>query len=47
MLSIAGYKNVTLYIGSWSDWISYEDNPITMGEKNKNREIVLDAGWEQ
>jgi thiosulfate/3-mercaptopyruvate sulfurtransferase len=24
----AGYKNVSLYAGSWSDWISYPDNPI-------------------
>ncbi len=24
----AGYTNVKLYPGSWSDWCSYEDNPI-------------------
>lgn len=23
-----GFRRVKLYIGSWSDWISYEDNPI-------------------
>lgn len=27
-LEKAGYKNVRLYAGSWSDWISYEDNQI-------------------
>jgi thiosulfate/3-mercaptopyruvate sulfurtransferase len=28
----AGFTNVKLYSGSWSDWISYEDNPIATGE---------------
>jgi len=27
-LEQAGYRNVKLYAGSWSDWISYEDNPV-------------------
>lgn len=27
----AGYKNVKLYIGSFSDWISYDDAPIEAG----------------
>lgn len=27
-LSEAGYSNVKLYAGSWSDWISYPENPI-------------------
>lgn len=27
-LKEAGYENVKLYLGSWSDWISYENNPI-------------------
>ncbi|GAX90276.1 sulfurtransferase [Effusibacillus lacus] len=27
-LKEAGYNNVKLYAGSWSDWISYPDNPI-------------------
>ncbi|SFB49727.1 thiosulfate/3-mercaptopyruvate sulfurtransferase [Cohnella sp. OV330] len=28
-LTEAGYSNVKLYVGSWSDWISYGVNPIT------------------
>jgi thiosulfate/3-mercaptopyruvate sulfurtransferase len=32
-LTEAGYSNVKLYAGSWSDWISYADNPIGTGEK--------------
>lgn len=28
----AGYAKVKLYAGSWSDWISYEENPIAIGE---------------
>jgi thiosulfate/3-mercaptopyruvate sulfurtransferase len=27
-LKMAGFQNVKLYGGSWSDWISYENNPI-------------------
>ncbi len=27
-LKEAGYTNVKLYVGSWSDWSSYPDNPI-------------------
>jgi thiosulfate/3-mercaptopyruvate sulfurtransferase len=27
-LKSAGFSNVKLYAGSWSDWISYSDNPI-------------------
>lgn len=27
-----GFENVALYPGSWSDWISYEDNPISVKE---------------
>lgn len=32
-LEKAGYKNVRLYAGSWSDWISYEDNPVATGDE--------------
>lgn len=28
----AGFKHVKLYIGSFSDWISYDDSPISFGE---------------
>jgi thiosulfate/3-mercaptopyruvate sulfurtransferase len=28
-LMMAGFTNVKLYPGSWSDWISYDDNPIS------------------
>jgi thiosulfate/3-mercaptopyruvate sulfurtransferase len=32
-LEEAGFANVRLYAGSWSDWISYPDNPIATGEE--------------
>lgn len=32
-LTEAGFRNVKLYGGSWSDWISYKDNPIATGEE--------------
>lgn len=32
-LEQAGFKSVRLYAGSWSDWISYEDNPVGTGEE--------------
>lgn len=28
----AGYRHAKLYAGSWSDWSSYEANPVEMGE---------------
>jgi thiosulfate/3-mercaptopyruvate sulfurtransferase len=31
-LKMAGYKNVKLYAGSYSDWVSYEDNPVAKGK---------------
>lgn len=32
-LQEAGYSNVRLYAGSWSDWISYEENPVATGKE--------------
>ncbi|GAB6926702.1 sulfurtransferase [Paenibacillus sp. JCM 10914] len=32
-LGEAGYRHVRLYAGSWSDWISYSENPIAIGEE--------------
>ena len=32
-LEAAGYRNVRLYAGSWSDWISYEGNAVAVGEE--------------
>ena len=32
-LKQAGYNNVKLYPGSFSDWISYEENPVETGEE--------------
>ncbi|MEZ4607184.1 MAG: sulfurtransferase [Deinococcales bacterium] len=30
-LNEAGFDKVKLYVGSWSDWSSYEENPIATG----------------
>lgn len=32
-LKMAGYENVKLYPGSFSDWISYEENPVETSEE--------------
>ncbi|MBB6451197.1 thiosulfate/3-mercaptopyruvate sulfurtransferase [Geomicrobium halophilum] len=32
-LKQAGFENVKLYPGSWSDWSSYDDNPIAKGKE--------------
>lgn len=32
-LEKAGHKNVRLYAGSWSDWISYPENQVATGEE--------------
>ncbi|NHN29729.1 sulfurtransferase [Paenibacillus agricola] len=32
-LKEAGFTKVKLYAGSWSDWISYSDNPVATGEE--------------
>ncbi|MCD9022636.1 sulfurtransferase [Cohnella silvisoli] len=29
----AGFTRVKLYAGSWSDWISYEENPVAVGDE--------------
>ncbi|WP_405081329.1 sulfurtransferase [Paenibacillus chitinolyticus] len=34
-LEEAGIPGVKLYAGSWSDWVSYADNPIAVGEEEK------------
>ncbi|MGM0875768.1 MAG: sulfurtransferase [Bacillota bacterium] len=34
-LKEAGYFNVKLYAGSWSDWISYSDNPVAVGDERE------------
>lgn len=33
-LKMAGFKNVRLYAGSYSDWVSYEENPVAKGEES-------------
>lgn len=32
-LKMAGFKHVKLYAGSYSDWISYPDNPVVKGKE--------------
>jgi len=34
-LQDAGFKNVKLYAGSWSDWSSNPKNPVAVGEEEK------------
>lgn len=36
-LEEAGIKNAKLYVGSWSDWSSYEANPIETGKGEEDR----------
>ena len=33
-LKMAGYQNVKLYAGSYSDWVSYEENPVAKGTES-------------
>ncbi len=33
-LAEAGIEGAKLYIGSWSDWSSYEDNPVATGDES-------------
>lgn len=32
-LKTVGFKNVKLYVGSFSDWISYDENELELGER--------------
>lgn len=32
-LDEAGFENVKLYGGSWSDWVSYPENPVATGKE--------------
>lgn len=34
-LQAAGFKRVRLYAGSWSDWISYVENAVAVGDEEK------------
>ena len=34
-LEEAGFKRTKLYAGSWSDWVSYPENPVEIGESKK------------
>ncbi|MNR43394.1 3-mercaptopyruvate sulfurtransferase [compost metagenome] len=34
-LQEAGFSRVRLYAGSWSDWISYDGNPVAVGDEEK------------
>lgn len=35
----AGFTRVKLYAGSWSDWISYSENPIATGDEEERRDV--------
>jgi thiosulfate/3-mercaptopyruvate sulfurtransferase len=37
-LQEAGFSRVRLYAGSWSDWISYSENPVAVGDEEKPKE---------
>lgn len=34
-LKESGFDQVKLYAGSWSDWISYNENPVATGDEKK------------
>lgn len=36
-LKMAGFQNVKLYAGSYSDWVSYEENPVALGEEGRTQ----------
>ncbi|PMC35557.1 sulfurtransferase [Bacillus sp. UMB0899] len=33
-LKMAGYQHVKLYAGSYSDWVSYDENPVAKGKES-------------
>ncbi|MFX3633235.1 MAG: sulfurtransferase [Candidatus Pristimantibacillus sp.] len=37
-LEAAGYRNVKLYAGSWSDWSSDEGNPVETGDEEEQKD---------
>lgn len=37
-LKEAGFTNVRLYAGSWSDWISRPENPIAVGDEEERKD---------
>jgi thiosulfate/3-mercaptopyruvate sulfurtransferase len=34
-LKEAGFPKIKLYVGSWSDWSSYDENPIAVGKEKE------------
>jgi thiosulfate/3-mercaptopyruvate sulfurtransferase len=38
-LEEAGFSKVRLYAGSWSDWISYTQNPIAIGDEEQPNKV--------
>ncbi|MBP2241296.1 thiosulfate/3-mercaptopyruvate sulfurtransferase [Cytobacillus eiseniae] len=38
-LKEAGFKNVRLYAGSFSDWVSYDENEVETGENHLDRNL--------
>ncbi|MBO9600298.1 MAG: sulfurtransferase, partial [Cohnella sp.] len=38
-LQEAGFSKVKLYAGSWSDWISYEGNPVAVGDEGEPSKV--------
>lgn len=38
-LQEAGFTRVKLYAGSWSDWISYTQSPIAVGDEEKRNDV--------
>ncbi|WEK54346.1 MAG: sulfurtransferase [Candidatus Cohnella colombiensis] len=38
-LEAAGFRNVKLYAGSWSDWISYGENAVATGNEEERKDV--------